>query len=100
MEKLKIKRRRTVKPINKDVFRAYDIRGIVDKDFDEEWVEVLGKACGTYFQEKGYEKCVVGRDCRHSSPAYQRAMVKGLISTGIDVIILPMVPTPVFFIFQ
>ncbi|GAB6888620.1 phosphomannomutase/phosphoglucomutase [Desulfothermus okinawensis JCM 13304] len=86
-----------MKPINKDVFRAYDIRGIVDKDFDEEWVEVLGKACGTYFQEKGYEKCVVGRDCRHSSPAYQRAMVKGLISTGIDVIILPMVPTPVFY---
>jgi phosphomannomutase/phosphoglucomutase len=86
-----------VVPIKKDIFRAYDIRGIVDKDFDEEWVETFGRACGTYFLEKGYNKCVVGRDCRHSSPAYQNAIIKGLLSTGIDVIILPMVPTPVFY---
>ncbi len=86
-----------MKEIKKDVFRAYDIRGVVDKDFDEEWVEVLGKACGTYFQDKGYKKCVVGRDCRHSSPAYQKAMIKGLTSTGMDVIALPMVPTPIFY---
>ncbi len=84
-------------PVKKDVFRAYDIRGVVDKDFDEEWVEMLGQACGTYFQEKGYTRCVVGRDCRHSSPPYQRAMVKGLLSTGMDVVVLPMVPTPVFY---
>lgn len=86
-----------MKEIKKEVFRAYDIRGIVDKDFDEEWVEVFGKTCGTYFLEKGYKKCVVGRDCRHSSPNYQKALVKGLLSTGIDVVVLPMVPTPVFY---
>ncbi len=86
-----------MKDIKKEIFRAYDIRGIVDKDFDEEWVEVFGKTCGTYFLEKGYKKCVVGRDCRHSSPAYQKALVKGLLSTGIDVVVLPMVPTPVFY---
>ena len=86
-----------MRPIKRDIFRAYDIRGIVDKDFDEEWVEVFGKACGTYFLEKGYNKCVVGMDCRHSSSPYQQAIIKGLVSTGMDVVKLPMVPTPVFY---
>jgi len=84
-------------PIKQDVFRAYDIRGVVQKDFDPEWVETLGKACGTYFQQNGVTQAVVGRDCRHSSPEYQEKIIEGLVSTGVDVIALPMVPTPVFY---
>jgi len=86
-----------MKPVKSDVFRAYDIRGVVDQDFDPEWVETLGKACGTYFQQHGYSQAVVGRDCRHSSPEYQQRMIQGLLSTGVDVVYLPMIPTPVFY---
>jgi len=86
-----------MKEIKSEIFRAYDIRGIVDRDFDSEWVEVLGKACGTYFKKHGHDQAVVGRDCRHSSPGYQESMVKGLTCAGVDVIYLDMVPTPVFY---
>ena len=45
---------------NPAVFRAYDVRGLVDKDFDEKWVERLGKACGQYFLQQGIKKAVGG----------------------------------------
>ena len=83
--------------IKKEIFRAYDIRGIVDKDFDDDWVEVLGKACGTYFLSQGYTHAVVGHDCRHSSPEYQKRLTSGLLSTGVDVTYLDMVATPLFY---
>lgn len=86
-----------MKELNRDIFRAYDIRGVVDKDFDPEWVETLGRACGTYFREMGIKEAVVGHDCRHSSPEYQQRMVKGLQSTGVDVVFLNMVATPLFY---
>ena len=80
-----------------NVFRAYDIRGVVDIDFDEQWVTRLGKACGTYFIRRGIRSAVVGHDCRHSSPAYHDALVAGLLATGIDVTSIGMVPTPVLY---
>lgn len=86
-----------MKKMNNEIFRAYDIRGIVDKDFDEEWVELLGKACGTYFRNSGLDQAVVGHDCRHSSPEYQARIVRGLQSTGVDVVYLNMVATPLFY---
>ncbi|MBS3780697.1 MAG: phosphomannomutase/phosphoglucomutase [Desulfovermiculus sp.] len=86
-----------MRPITPDVFRAYDIRGVVDQDFDPEWVETLGRACGTYFIENGHLQAVVGRDCRHSSLSYQQSLVLGLMETGVDVTVLPMVPTPVLY---
>jgi phosphomannomutase/phosphoglucomutase len=86
-----------MKAINPGIFRAYDIRGKVDRDFDGEWVEVLGRALGTYFRSKGYTAAVVGRDCRHSSPGYAEALAEGLCSTGCDVVDLGMVPTPVHY---
>jgi phosphomannomutase/phosphoglucomutase len=70
---------------------------MVDRDFDPDWVETLGRACGTYFQQNGQKKAIVGRDCRHSSPLYQARIIEGLVSTGIEVIYLPMTPTPVFY---
>lgn len=86
-----------MRALKQEIFRAYDIRGIVDRDFDEDWVEVLGKACGTFFLRHGFGQAVVGHDCRHSSPGYQMAMIRGLLSTGMDVVYLNMVPTPVFY---
>jgi len=86
-----------MRPIRQDVFRAYDIRGRVGEDFDPEWVERFGQACGTTFLAKGHGHAVVGRDCRHSSPEFQARLVEGLVSTGINVTFLPMVPTPLFY---
>ena len=79
------------------VFRAYDIRGIVGQDFDADWVEDLGRACGAYFLARGSRRAVVGRDCRLTSPGFQERLVAGLTSTGVDVLFLGMVPTPVCY---
>ena len=79
------------------VFRAYDIRGFVDTDFTETKVFCLGQACGTLFQDRGETRCAVGRDCRASSPAYRTALIEGLLSTGMDVVDVGMVPTPILY---
>jgi len=86
-----------MKPIAREIFRTYDIRGIVDQDFDEEWVEQLGKACGTYFLQNGSQTAVVGYDCRHSSPAYAKALTLGLTAVGINVITIGQVSSPAFY---
>lgn len=80
-----------------NVFRAYDIRGIVDVDFDLDWVAKLGKVIGTYFVNQGISSAVVGYDCRKSSVGYNNALVQGLLSTGVDVISIGMIPTPVLY---
>ena len=86
-----------MKKISSRIFRAYDIRGIVDQDFDAEWVRVLGRACGTFFLRQGWDRAVVGHDCRASSAGYQRAMAEGLAETGLDVLCLGQVSSPVFY---
>ncbi len=79
------------------VFRAYDIRGVVGRDFDADWVEELGRACGTYFLSRGQSRAVVGRDCRLTSRGFEERLVAGLCSTGVDVLTLGMVATPVCY---
>lgn len=76
------------------VFRAYDIRGFVDVDFNEEWVRLLGRACGAMFLRQGKPLAVVGFDCRKSSPGYAAALIRGITETGVSVIDIGMVPTP------
>lgn len=86
-----------MKKINPGIFREYDIRGIVDRDLDEEVYETIGKAFGTYVADYGARVVSLGRDCRLSSPAYARAMTLGINSTGIDVIDIGMVTTPMLY---
>lgn len=71
--------------INPDIFRAYDIRGIADKDLNPEIVELIGKAFGTYLLERGTNDVLVGRDTRSTSEGYQKDLVSGLISTGCNI---------------
>lgn len=71
--------------INPKIFREYDIRGIVDEDLSEEFANVLGKAFGTYLQNFATKDVLVARDTRITSPAYQKALVEGLTSTGCNV---------------
>ncbi|MBC7187252.1 MAG: phosphomannomutase/phosphoglucomutase [Calditrichaeota bacterium] len=81
--------------INPAIFREYDIRGVVERDFDDATVEAVGKAIGTAMRRKGVARISVGRDVRLSSPHLQEVLVAGLAATGLDVVDIGMVPTPV-----
>jgi phosphomannomutase/phosphoglucomutase len=83
--------------INPQIFREYDIRGIVDKDLNEVVLERIGKAYGTYMKDFGAKVVSIGRDCRLSSPDYSKAMTRGINSTGVDVIDIGMVSTPMLY---
>jgi phosphomannomutase/phosphoglucomutase len=83
--------------INPEIFREYDIRGIVDKDLSVEFVEFLGRGVGTYFRQHGKRNVALGRDARVSSPAYAEAITRGLLSTGCSVVDLGVVPTPLLY---
>ena len=83
--------------IKPEIFRQYDIRGIVDKDLTPEAVEVLGKAIGTYFRRDNRTHVAVGMDCRLSSPSFSEFLSKGLLSTGCDVTELGTIPTPLLY---
>ncbi len=79
------------------VFREYDIRGIVGEQITEEDVRVLGQTFGTYMNQQGKSRVVVGRDCRHSSKPFRDSLVEGMLSTGLDIVDLGICPTPVFY---
>ncbi len=79
------------------IFRAYDIRGIAGETLTEEAVYEIGRAIGTMAHEQGQQGIVVARDGRVSSPMLGEALIKGLRSTGRDVIDIGIVPTPVLY---
>jgi phosphomannomutase/phosphoglucomutase len=79
------------------IFREYDIRGLVDQDLTEEAVHLVGKALGTRIREAGGRKAAVGRDARLSGPRFAEAMISALTSTGVDVLDLGIVPTPLTY---
>jgi len=79
------------------IFKAYDIRGVVGETFDESLAEHLGRAFGTEALRLGEKAVVVGRDGRLSGPALVAALTRGLIATGIDVVDLGAVTTPMLY---
>ena len=74
-----------VNNINPEIFRGYDIRGIVDKDLNEDVYYTLGKAYATFLYGRRINETVVGRDVRLTSEKYQNAFVEGLLDSGINV---------------
>lgn len=80
-----------------NIFRAYDIRGIVNAGLDERMIELIGKAVGSEALALGETSLVVGADARLSSPAFAVAMARGILSTGCDVENIGTVPTPVLY---
>ena len=83
--------------INPFIFREYDIRGVVEKDFPDDVVEILGKAFGTYVQRKGVDKISLGGDVRLTTKQLKKAFTKGVISTGVNVVDIGIIPTPVSY---
>ncbi len=84
-------------PIAEEIFKAYDIRGIVDESLTVETVTLIGRALGSIAQEAGVKSMVIGRDGRLSGPKFAEALASGMLSSGIDVIDIGRVPTPVLY---
>ena len=61
-----------------NIFREYDIRGVVDRDYDEEFARLLGRAFARLLADKGGKRATVSQDCRLSSPSLSRALIRGI----------------------
>jgi phosphomannomutase/phosphoglucomutase len=83
--------------VDRSIFRAYDIRGIVGQTLDEGVARLIGQAIGTVMREQGLKEIVVGRDGRESGPALSNALIEGLRRTGRDVIDIGLAPTPLVY---
>src|SRR5512141_1283881 len=83
--------------MNPNIFREYDIRGIVGEHLTTETVAILCKAIGTFFSQNGAERIAIGYDARASSPEFCRLLTEGFNSTGCDVVLIGMVPTRVLY---
>jgi len=83
--------------MNPNIFREYDIRGIVGADLTDETVEILGRAIGTFFVKNNAKRIAVGFDARMSSPPFRDILIKNLNACGIDCIDIGRVPTPVLY---
>lgn len=86
-----------MRKINPTILREYDIRGIVDKDIFSNDALILGKAIGTRSSKSKFKTVLVGYDGRHSSPSMRKHLIEGLVSTGIKVIDIGLVPSPVLY---
>src|SRR5690554_8215491 len=80
-----------------EIFRAYDIRGIVGDLLCDDTVHQLGRAIGSEALDLGERCLVVGADARLSSPGFHRALIAGVLATGCDVIDIGIVPTPLLY---
>ena len=83
--------------IDPNIFREYDIRGIVGRHLTDETVAVLGRAIGTFFNQNGAKRIAIGYDARDSSPRYCELLAAGLNESGCDAVLIGMVPTPVLY---
>jgi len=84
-------------PLATEIFRAYDIRGIVDEQLSDAMLYHIGLAVGTQVKRNGENSIAVGADGRLSSPRLSQALMAGLADTGCRVLNLGAVPTPVLY---
>jgi phosphomannomutase / phosphoglucomutase len=83
--------------MNESIFRAYDIRGIYEQELTTDLAYKIGQAFGTKLHTLGQKETIVGYDTRTSSIPLYEALSKGIISTGIDVINIGLVTTPMYY---
>ena len=83
--------------LNPILFREYDLRGIVGDIIDEDVAYTLGLGYGSYVQNMGIHMVVVGHDNRITSPRLSKALIKGIIESGCNVVNLGLVTTPMFY---
>ena len=83
--------------INTNIFRGYDIRGLVPEELDMDTAYTIGLGFGTYIKQLGKTTCIVGYDNRLSSPELSSALMTGIKETGINIISLGLVTTPMYY---
>ena len=83
--------------IKAEVFRQYDIRGIVNEELNEESYYLIGKGFGTFLRAKNLKSIVIGGDARHSTPGFMDAFIRGAMETGCDIYNIGIVATPVLY---
>ncbi|KAB7651079.1 phosphomannomutase/phosphoglucomutase, partial [Sutterella seckii] len=83
--------------IDASIFKAYDIRGVVDHTLTEDAVRAVGRVLGSLALDRGAGRFCVGRDGRLTGERLQNALVEGIASTGMDVLDVGAVPTPVLY---
>ena len=83
--------------VARSIFKAYDIRGIVDSTLTEAAALAIGQVLGSRARKAGIESIVVGRDGRLSGPRLSAALARGIVQSGTDVIDIGMVPTPLVY---
>jgi len=83
--------------LSASIFKAYDIRGVVPSTVNEAMAEALGRAFGTVARREGQKVVAVGRDGRLSGPLLCSALIRGLVSCGIEVIDIGMATTPMLY---
>lgn len=83
--------------MNPNVFREYDIRGVADVDLESDFVRDLGRALGTFHRRRGQQRIAIGRDCRLSSDRLHQALSEGLLETGVRLVDIGVVPTPLMY---
>lgn len=86
-----------VKDVNPYIFRGYDIRGVYPSEINEDVAYTIGRSYGSYIREHGKEKCVIGHDNRLSSDSLTEALIKGVRESGVDVVYLGLVTTPMYY---
>ncbi len=79
------------------LFREYDLRGIVGKELTEEMAERVGRGYCTYVKHRGVKTVSVGRDGRLSSPGLHKALIRGLLGGGLDVVDIGVCPSPLVY---
>ncbi len=81
----------------REIFKAYDIRGLVDKTLTAAGVEAIGQAIGSAARARGLTRIAIGRDGRLSGPALSAALSAGIRRSGVDVVDVGMVTTPMLY---
>lgn len=83
--------------VDTSIFKAYDICGVVDQTLTEDAVRAVGRVLGSMALDKGVGRFCVGRDGRLTGERLQNALVEGIASTGMDVLDVGAMPTPVLY---
>ncbi len=83
--------------VNRSIFRAYDIRGVLGETLNDDVARQIGHAIGSEAQDRGLREIVVGRDGRLSGPDLSAALIEGLRAAGCDVIDIGLAPTPLTY---
>lgn len=83
--------------LNTNIFREYDIRGIVGEQLTDESVYKIARAIGTFFVQNGAVRVAIGYDARESSPRFYSSLTEAFLASGLQVVQIGMVPTPVLY---